>query len=91
MNNEHFSERLYYADNSSATACHNGNISAARMALTDTAFTFYYYYDLQNRLIESKREHRGIKEPCEWFEYDKRGNIKKIQRYDTTFRKKKQP
>ena len=35
IHNEHFSERLYYADSlmSGVGACHNGNIAAMRVAL----------------------------------------------------------
>lgn len=80
--NKHFSERLYYADNPSATACYNGNISAARVSQADTSYTFYYTYDFQNRLVESQRDHRGQKRPCEWFQYDSRGNITALQRYN---------
>ena len=42
--NKHFSERLYYADNPSATACYNGNISAARVSQADTLVQSTIYY-----------------------------------------------
>lgn len=81
----HFSERLYYADSLSsmpaATACYNGNISAMRITQGDTAFTFYYTYDTQNRLVESEQDRNGQKVPNEWFQYDARGNITALHRY----------
>ena len=82
-NNKHFSERLYYADNLPlhASPCYNGNISAARIAQTDTAFTFDYTYDALNRLTESVQEDNNQTKPSEWFQYDSIGNITRLQRY----------
>ena len=80
-NSKHFSERLYYADNLSATPCYNGTISAAYITQTDTAYTFYYTYDVLNRLVELEQDNNGRKEPIERFQYDARGNIMALERY----------
>ncbi|MBR4263322.1 MAG: lamin tail domain-containing protein [Paludibacteraceae bacterium] len=83
--NKHFSERLFYADSisdfSHATPYYNGNIAVAQTLRTDTSLTFVYSYDQQNRLVESQLETDGQTQPSEWFQYDSRGNIRKLQRY----------
>lgn len=81
--NKHFSEKLYYADSLplTAVACYNGNIAAARVAQTDTSFVFAYTYDALNRLTESVQLINGQNRPSEWFSYDARGNILRLQRY----------
>ena len=82
-NNKHFSERLYYAENlpPHASPCYNGNISAARIAQKDSAFTFAYAYDQQNRLVASNRLLEYASLYSESFTYDDAGNILTLQRF----------
>ena len=81
--NKHFSERLYYADSlpSGVSACHNGNIAAAYMANRDTACTFSYSYDAQNRLLSSVRLTKNGTSNSERFTYDEVGNVLSLQRF----------
>lgn len=82
--NKHFSERLYYADSlpSGVSACHNGNIAAAYIANRDTACTFSYSYDAQNRLLSSVRLTENGTSNSERFTYDEVGNISYLKRYN---------
>ena len=81
--NKHFSERLYYADSlpSGVSACHNGNIAAAYIANRDTACTFSYSYDAQNRLLSSVRLTENGTSNSERFTYDEVGNVLSLQRF----------
>ena len=81
--NKHFSERLFYADNlpSGVGACHNGNIAAAYMANKDTACTFAFAYDAQNRLLSSVRLTENGTSNSELFTYDEVGNVLSLQRF----------
>lgn len=83
IQNKHFSERLYYADNlpESATACYNGNIAASIVSHADSVYAFSYGYDQQNRLLSSMliKEHGTV--PSELFEYDEMGNLLSLKRY----------
>jgi len=81
--NKHFSERLFYADNlpSGVGACHNGNIAAAYIANRDTACTFSYTYDAQNRLLSSVRLTENGTSNSELFTYDEVGNVLSLQRF----------
>ncbi len=81
--NKHFSERLYYADSlpSGVSACHNGNIAAAYIANRDTACTFSYTYDAQNRLLSSVRLTENGTSNSERFTYDEVGNVLSLQRF----------
>ena len=88
MHNRHYSEQLFYADQSlladfapHAQACYNGNIAATQMTQEDSTYTFAYTYDAMNRLTESVEERNGAARPLEWFNYDARGNILQLQRY----------
>ena len=82
-NNKHFSEELFYADHPSegVTPCFNGNISAIRTAWTDTANTYIYAYDAQNRLLSSKRLTDYAAHNSELFGYDEMGNITSLKRF----------
>lgn len=82
-NNKLFSEELFYADHPSegVTPCFNGNISAIRTAWTDTANTYIYAYDSQNRLLSSKRLTDYAAYNSELFGYDQLGNISSLKRY----------
>lgn len=82
-NNKHFSEELFYADHPSegVTPCFNGNISAIRTAWTDTANTYIYAYDSQNRLLSSKRLTDYAAHNSELFGYDEMGNITSLKRF----------
>ena len=82
-NNKHFSEELFYADHPSegVTPCFNGNISAIRTAWTDTANTYIYAYDSQNRLLSSKRLTDYAAYNSELFGYDEMGNITSLKRF----------
>ena len=85
-NNKHFSERLFYADSlfdnvPFALPCYNGNIAAAVFKQTDSVYAFSYEYDAMNRFAESKYKFQGQLSTCEWFQYDARGNITRLQRY----------
>ena len=55
--NNHFSERLFYADSlpQAAHACYNGNLSAAQSTYGNFELSFAYFYDALNRLTESKQ------------------------------------
>ena len=83
IHNKHFSERLFYADNlpSGVGACHNGNIAAAYIANRDTACTFSYTYDAQNRLLSSVRLTENGTSNSELFTYDEVGNVLSLQRF----------
>ena len=80
---KHFSERLYYADHPSedVTPCFNGNISAIHTAWLDTVNTYAYAYDMQNRLLSSKRLTANSTSKSESFGYDAEGNISSLKRY----------
>ena len=71
-NSKHFSEKLYYADNlpEGANPCRNGNIAAIHTAYADSADTFAYTYDGQNRLRNSRRLVGYGSFNSELFEYD---------------------
>ena len=85
--NKHFSELLYYGGNHIlfVNDCYNGNIAAARFTHAGwTPSTYVYTYDGKNRLTESRKLCTTHTEPSEWFNYDTRGNISILQRYDST-------
>lgn len=81
--NKHFSERLYYADNlpDGANPCRNGNIAAIHTAYADSADTFAYTYDGQNRLRTSKRLVGYGSFNSELFDYDDAGNLSSLKRF----------
>ena len=81
--NKHFSERLFYADSlpSGVGACHNGNIAAAYIANRDTACTFAFAYDAQNRLLSSVHQTDNGTSNCELFSYDAVGNVLSFKRF----------
>ena len=81
--NKHFSEELFYADNTSpfVDACYNGNIAATHITLADTTFTFSYSYDEQNRLVSSSQLCDNAQLLSEYFSYDPSGNILGLKRY----------
>ena len=89
IDNKHFSEKLFYAKKSvmedhapHAQPCYNGNIAAVAMEVEyDRVYTFDYTYDNQNRLVEATQEYNKTTRPVEWFQYDARGNIRRLQRY----------
>ena len=89
IDNKHFSEKLFYAKKSvmedhapHAQPCYNGNIAAIAMEVEDDrVYTFDYTYDNQNRLVEATQEYNKTTRPVEWFQYDARGNIRRLQRY----------
>ena len=82
-NSKHFSERLFYANHPSeeVTPCFNGNISAIHTAWRDTANTFIYAYDQQNRLLSSKRLTDFGTANNEKFTYDELGNLLTLKRF----------
>lgn len=63
------------------TPCFNGNISAIRTAWTDTANTYIYAYDAQNRLLSSKRLTDYAAHNSELFGYDEMGNLTSLKRF----------
>lgn len=81
--NKHFSEELFYADSASpfVDACYNGNIAASNVKYADSIYTFAYDYDSSNRLEEMAQILNEQSLTREWFGYDERGNIKRLQRY----------
>lgn len=83
-NSKHFSEKLYYADNlpEGANPCRNGNIAAIHTAYADSADTFAYTYDGQNRLRNSRRLVGYGSFNSELFEYDDAGNISSLKRFN---------
>ena len=83
IQNKHFSEELFYADNTSpfVDACYNGNIAATHLTLADTTFTFSYSYDEQNRLVSSSQLCDNAQLLSEYFSYDPSGNILGLKRY----------
>jgi RHS repeat-associated protein len=88
IRNKYYSEYLYYAEQGlledfapHAQPRYNGNIAAARLIQGNTEFRFDYMYDALNRLTETTQEALWITKPIEWFQYDARGNITRLQRY----------
>lgn len=83
---KHFSERLFYADHPSAEvhACYNGNVSAIHTAWKDTANTFSYFYDAQNRLLSSKHLTDYNSQLSEAFTYTADGNLLTLKRFSGT-------
>ena len=83
ISNELFSEQLFYADSipTYAIASYNGNISAATICMGDSTYRFAYNYDDYNRLVESFYMGGGELQSSEYFEFDKMGDLKRLQRY----------
>lgn len=83
---KHFSEWLFYADHPSEDvhACYNGNVSAIHTAWKDTANTFFYLYDSQNRLLSSKHLTEYSTQPSEAFTYTAEGNLLTLKRFNGT-------
>ena len=83
--NSHFSESLFYADTLPLPVqkCYNGNIAAACITHADSTYVFGYTYDAQNRLTESAQRRENQNKTSEWFNYDARGNITRLQRFNS--------
>ena len=87
LNNNHFSERLFYADKldslpSFVHACYNGNIAATLTTHANVTDTFAYEYNPQNRLAHSLRINGNSQALSEAFSYDAAGNITLLKRYN---------
>lgn len=85
-------QNLYYADGNNATKCYNGNISSMTWKAGDegTVRGYKLTYDSLSRLATATYGETGaINTNIDRFtekvsEYDKNGNIKKLQRYGQT-------
>lgn len=87
INNKHFSEKLYYADNLpefATTPCHNGSITAATITKNGVSRHFAYTYDEHNRLLEMEQKNSDIQSSAEnireSYTYDLSGNITSLIR-----------
>ena len=88
-----FVQNLYYNANfppaaaTAATPCYNGNISATTWTYNGATNGYLYYYDGLNRLTGNYSILNNVFYDCgeysETFSYDKHGNIKYLNRFNS--------